>query len=108
MRLLTIDLLCQELDQEQEPCGYAWFETVNRDELEAGRLPICPACKGSAVVRTPSAPRVMNASLPDHVRRKGFREQAESYRIESESFNLPPEKRGEHKKEIAKIRTVKK
>jgi hypothetical protein len=59
------------------------------------------------VQRVFAAPAIMQASLPDGVRRAGFREKVESLHIEAESYNLPPEKRGKHEAEIQKLTKVK-
>jgi hypothetical protein len=108
-RFITIDMLCAAPMDDDLPCGNAWFDTVDKDELEAGRFPRCPACGTSDwVARTPSAPMVLNASLPDGLKRKGFSDQIESLRIEAESYDKPPMERQKHQHEIKKLRSVKK
>lgn len=89
-------------------CGHGWDALVDREEDAAGRYPPCPICSEPHTTKLISAPAVMNRALPDGVRRKGFKEGAEAMRLESASYDMPPDKRGEINQEIKKLRETKK
>jgi hypothetical protein len=97
---LTIDIRC-------ETCGLVSDMLIDRSEKDdSWQCPDCP--EGTSMKRVfLTAPAVMNAALPDGVRRKGFRELAEAARLEVESYNLAPEKRGHINREITKLKEVK-
>lgn len=63
----------------------------------------CTSLAGPTVM----APMPLRASHPDGTRRGGMRQLAEAAQIESDSFNLPVEKRGEHKKAIKELTKAK-
>jgi hypothetical protein len=88
-------------------CGHQWDDIIPRRDVEEGNLPTCPLCGTTAVERVFAAPAIMQASLPDHVRRPGWKEKVESLKLESEAYSLPPEKRGDLLKEVHNLTKVK-
>lgn len=97
----SIDIQCQNPD-----CKHTVYGEVVRKEEVDDRWE-CPAC-GGEMKHQPflTAPLPLRASYADGQRRKGFRELAEASRIEADSYNLPPEKRGHHNDEIRKLKKV--
>jgi hypothetical protein len=94
---ISLDLGCPS-------CSLSWDTLVDRAEHAEGKYPPCPRCGEPNTRRLVSAPAIMQRALPDGVRRKGFKEGAEAFRLESESYDMPPEKRGDINKEIKKLK----
>ncbi len=65
----------------------------------------CTKCEGTVTKedRIMCMPNVTRASYVDGTVRPGFAEQKEMHRLKVESYNLPHEKRADHKKEIKSI-----
>lgn len=66
----------------------------------------CPTCQApSPTIFT--APTFFKAAHVDGHRDEGLRKLAMASEIEAESFNLPPDKRGDHDREIQKLTEIK-
>jgi len=91
-------------------CGASYTFLVEDSERDNVRE--CIHCDGGDVVRVPSAPNVLRATYPDGKvggrRGENFRKLREASKLECEMMNLPPEKRGEHRKAIRELKEVKK
>jgi hypothetical protein len=68
---------------------------------------LCTMC-GEKMDRLFGAPQVLKASWPDgKCIDQATRDLQKSYKVESEMFSLPNNKRAEHKKEIKRLRKTK-
>lgn len=87
-------------------CGHHFDSLVRRSEREEPEVE-CPLCESMLGKQDEalSAPNVMRASWPDGRRTDTAKDLIEASKVEAESFNMPPEKRAAHKKEVAKLRT---
>jgi len=87
-----------------------WTKISDRDETQ-----VCPTCAGKAKRNWSGKgvlPMAMLASVADGHVPKGrsgeVRNEVEAARLEAESYDSPPDKRGEIKREIKKLRSIKK
>jgi hypothetical protein len=97
-KYLSIDVRCTD-------CETVWNELATDEELEKNEW-TCDNCGGIGS-RTMSAPTVLQASYPDGTKRKGFEDLKKAAKLETQMYNLPPNKRGEIKKEIHERRKIK-
>jgi NAD-dependent SIR2 family protein deacetylase len=97
------------LDMGCSDCGWHWDGLVERAEAAQELLPPCPACglEGKSYRRL-QAPALMQRSFPDGRKRSDIQKQVESLKLESQSYEMPAEKRGPINQEIQKLREVKK
>lgn len=97
MAWITIDIRC-------EKCDLVTDLLIDREEQ--GGTWECPACQGE-MRKTLSAPNITRASYVDGVKRKGFQDQKEIARLESEMFDKPLGERRQYEKSINQIKRLK-
>lgn len=88
-------------------CGHHFEDMIRDSDRDVGtECPICEAeCPRTAEVMT--APNVTRASRVDGTTSEATKRLVEASKLESEMFNLPPKKRGEHKEAIADLKSTK-
>lgn len=88
-------------DFECTSCSHRFYELLKRSEDDG--FAMCPDCGGSAE-RIVSRPNTMHRALPDGTDRgDNFKRAKEANDREIEMYDLPRDKRGDHKKEIKKL-----
>lgn len=95
----------QEFECTDPACGYSSIQLILR--VNKNKPGVCEKCNGPADYRI-GAPTPLRASYHDGVRRKGFQDGVESFNLESQSYEMAPQDRGEINKEIQKLREAKK
>lgn len=84
-------------------CGERFNKIVEKSERHSPVPCEAEGCDGAAGP-TWSVPKNLRASYPDGTVRPGLRRLAEAANLEAESYSLPVSERGEHQKEIARLR----
>lgn len=99
---LTIDRQCNICE------GVEYAVLIERAERD-GEWD-CPFCEEGKMRHNAflTAPVPMNAARPDGNAPQSMKDLARSYRLEAEAADLAPEKRGEYRKEISRLRSTKK
>lgn len=99
--LISLDFECRE-------CDFRWDALIPREER--GQTQACPDCGKVAGFRTLSVPNFTRASYVDGGRKsdKDYQDMKIASKLEKEMYDKPPAERGELRKEIAKVKKVKK
>jgi len=88
-----------------ETCQHQWWESIPRSEDSGVRE--CPECGGLGLKVFRSVPNSMFTAMPDGTDRGDtYRKIKEAAKLETEMYNLPREKRGEHQKQIKELKKV--
>lgn len=97
-RWRTVDVQCDD-------CGRRDIVLLDLSD-PADQPDPCPNCSGFLSQQL-AAPAVLNASYPDGMSRgEGYELLKRASKVEKEMVNLRHEKRGEHRKEIQKLKTL--
>lgn len=102
MAYFSADIMCTK-------CGKEWDELLDREKRDDPvQCSDCQELTGIRVIRgvnflAPSRHMGKDEFKRDKVRQNHI----EATRIEKDSFNLPPNKRAEHKKEIKRLKSTK-
>lgn len=92
-----------------EDCQHQWDDLVERPaEGQPWAYPPCPVCGAGLTGRGLQMPALMQRSYPDGRKRPDIRNAVEALRLESQSYDAPPEQRGQINREIDKLRSTKK
>jgi hypothetical protein len=88
-----------------EECGHVTDQYFRYEERPT-HVP-CEICQQAAEYRI-GAPLVMNASLPDGTKRKGFADLKEAAKLHVEALDKPPADRVGYYNEMRKLQSIKK
>ena len=105
-----MDLMLKSRMWECPVCSHYFDGLIDDAHRDTGTL--CPLCEAPCAIEDEkiTAPNVstrISASKPDGLTTDATKRLVKAAKVESEMFNLPPSKRGEHKDEIRRLKSVK-